>query len=95
MAKALDRADRDDLAELYEALGLAVAYDHPLQVAEVSITPALRGVKLRVRGGDTHLNHTLGAQWRCRYSNPVTADSGGRLRNDPQQRSYCCSDLDV
>lgn len=43
MANALDRADRNDLAELYETLGLAVAYDHRLQVAEVSITPALRG----------------------------------------------------
>ncbi|TCM34420.1 hypothetical protein EV648_1273 [Kribbella sp. VKM Ac-2568] len=51
MAKALDRADRNDLAELYETLGLAVAYDHRLQVAEVSITPALRGVKKCVRGG--------------------------------------------
>lgn len=50
MANALDRADRNDLAELYETLGLAVAYDHRLQVAEVSITPALRGVKKCVRG---------------------------------------------
>ena len=50
MAKALDRADRNDLAELYEALGPAVAYDHRLQVAEVSLTPALRGVKKCVRG---------------------------------------------
>jgi hypothetical protein len=51
MAKTLDRADRNDLAELYEALGLPVAYDHRLQVAEVSLTPALRGVKKCVRGG--------------------------------------------
>ncbi|WP_134004934.1 recombinase family protein [Kribbella sp. VKM Ac-2566] len=51
MAKALDHADHKDLAELYEALGLAIAYDHRLQVAEVSITPALRGVKKCVRGG--------------------------------------------
>lgn len=51
MANALDRADRNDLAELYDALGLAIAYDHRLQVAEVSITPALRGVKKCVRGG--------------------------------------------
>ncbi|HEY0619386.1 MAG TPA: hypothetical protein VGD15_17415 [Kribbella sp.] len=51
MAKALDRADRNDLAEPYEALDLAVAYDHRQQVAEVSFTPALRGVKKCVRGG--------------------------------------------
>ncbi|GAA3114247.1 hypothetical protein JOF29_003706 [Kribbella aluminosa] len=50
MAKALDLADRHDFAELYEALGLTIAYDHRLQVAEVSITPALRGVKKCVRG---------------------------------------------
>jgi hypothetical protein len=51
MAKALDLADRNDLAELYEGLGLAIAYDHQLQVAEVSITPTLRGTKKCVRGG--------------------------------------------
>ncbi|TCC07732.1 hypothetical protein [Kribbella soli] len=51
MAKALDLADRNDLAELYEALGLAIAYDHRLQMADVAITPALRGVKKGVRGG--------------------------------------------
>lgn len=44
VAKALDQANRDDLAQLYDALGLAVAYDHRAHAAEVSITPAQHGL---------------------------------------------------
>ncbi|WP_132210328.1 recombinase family protein [Kribbella steppae] len=51
VARALDRANRDDLAELYEALRLRVEYDHRTRVAEVSVTPAPRVDSVCVRGG--------------------------------------------
>lgn len=50
-AAALNHANRDELAQLYDALGLAVTYDHRGQVTELSITPALHGVGMCVRGG--------------------------------------------
>jgi hypothetical protein len=49
MARVLDTADREDLAELYKALGLAISYDHAQTRADVSISP--RVVKVGVRGG--------------------------------------------
>lgn len=47
----LDRANRENLAELYDALRLTVEYDHRSRVAEVSITPTPRVDSVRVRGG--------------------------------------------
>jgi hypothetical protein len=49
MARVLDSADREDLADLYKALGLAITYDDAQTRADVSISP--RVVKVRVRGG--------------------------------------------
>ncbi|MEV6283762.1 recombinase family protein [Kribbella sp. NPDC051770] len=49
MARVLDSADREDLAELYKALGLAITYDDKEKRADVSISP--RVVKVGVRGG--------------------------------------------
>jgi hypothetical protein len=51
IAQALDRASQKELADLYDALRLAVDYDHRTRVAEVSITPAPRVVSVCVRGG--------------------------------------------
>jgi hypothetical protein len=51
MRMVLDLAERDDLVELYRALQLAVSYDHRERVADVSISPAPRVDKVRVRGG--------------------------------------------
>jgi hypothetical protein len=51
IGRALDRARPTELAELYDALRLAVDYDHRTRVAEVSITPAPRVVSVCVRGG--------------------------------------------
>jgi hypothetical protein len=42
IGRVLDRANREDLAALYEALRLTVDYDHRTRVAEVSMTPAPR-----------------------------------------------------
>ncbi|GAA1521963.1 hypothetical protein [Kribbella lupini] len=49
MARVLDSASREDLAELYRALGLAITYDDAQTRADVSISP--RVVKVCVRGG--------------------------------------------
>lgn len=51
MATVLDRANRADLTELYASLQLSVVYSHPNHAAEVSITPAMHGFKVGVRGG--------------------------------------------
>lgn len=49
MAKVLDSANREDLAELYKALDLVISYDDAETRADVSISP--RVVKVGVRGG--------------------------------------------
>jgi hypothetical protein len=51
MREVLDRANRRDLAELYRALSLSISYDHEKRGAVVSISPAMRVVKVGVRGG--------------------------------------------
>lgn len=51
IAQVLDRADRGDLAELYETLRLTVDHDHRTRLAEVSIAPTPRVDSVRVRGG--------------------------------------------
>ncbi|WP_432874775.1 recombinase family protein [Kribbella sp. CA-245084] len=51
VGKALKRADRGDLADLYKALGVAITFDHREQVAEVFMSPTTRVVKVGVRGG--------------------------------------------
>jgi hypothetical protein len=51
MTEVLDRANRRDLAELYRALSLSISYDHEERGAVVSISPAMRVVKVGVRGG--------------------------------------------
>jgi hypothetical protein len=51
MREVLDRANRRDLAELYRALSLSISYDHEERGAVVSISPAMRVVKVGVRGG--------------------------------------------
>jgi hypothetical protein len=69
IARALDRANRRDLAELYDALRLAVDYDHCTRVAEVSITPAPRVDSVCPRR-NTHLNHTPGTELRRHWHKP-------------------------
>ncbi|MFC0623249.1 hypothetical protein [Kribbella deserti] len=49
--RVLAEADREDLAELYRGLRLAVTYDHKENRADVSISPEPHVVKLCVRGG--------------------------------------------
>ncbi|GAB2652066.1 hypothetical protein [Kribbella swartbergensis] len=52
MAQALDRADREQLAELYAAMRLTLRYDHVEKTVDVEVDPlADRVDKLRVRGG--------------------------------------------
>ncbi|MGY4765850.1 hypothetical protein ACXC9Q_02900 [Kribbella sp. CWNU-51] len=51
IARALDRANPRELAELYDALRLMVDCDHRTRAAEVSITPAPRVDSVGVRGG--------------------------------------------
>ncbi|MGC4938475.1 recombinase family protein [Kribbella sp. DT2] len=49
MAHVLNEAKREDLAELYKALGLWITYDDAQMRADVSISPRVN--KVRVRGG--------------------------------------------
>ena len=51
VGKALKRADRGDLADLYKALDLTVTFDHREKMAEVFMNPTTRVVKVGVRGG--------------------------------------------
>jgi len=51
IGRVLDRANRRDLAELYDALRLVVDYDHRMRIAEVSVTPTPRVDSVCVRGG--------------------------------------------
>jgi hypothetical protein len=56
VARELDQADREDLAELYDALGLAITYGDAQTRADVFISP--RGYKC-VRGGTRTLTTRL------------------------------------
>jgi len=47
----LASADRQALAELYQAMKLSVTYDHEARAADVSVAPTAHGAKVRVRGG--------------------------------------------
>lgn len=49
VSRALDRASRDDLGALYEALGLQVRFEPAERLALVSLAP--RVVSACVRGG--------------------------------------------
>ncbi len=51
IGQVLDRANREDLAELYDSLRLSVDCDHRTRVAEVSIMPTPRVDSVCVRGG--------------------------------------------
>jgi hypothetical protein len=52
MARALDRAEPEQLAELYAALRLSLTYHHAEQIIDVEVDPlADRVDKYRVRGG--------------------------------------------
>jgi ribulose kinase len=56
MTTALDRADPEELAELYASLRLALAYHHAERIVDVEVDPIGDRVdELRVRGG----THTL------------------------------------
>ncbi|WP_231961059.1 recombinase family protein [Amycolatopsis thermoflava] len=51
VGRKLAKARTDSLAGLYEALNLAVRYDHDSQAAQVTIQPVIRVNSVRVRGG--------------------------------------------
>ncbi|MGZ0153656.1 hypothetical protein ACXJJ3_41765 [Kribbella sp. WER1] len=60
VAKALDTAEPEELAELYEALRLSLTYHHHDQIVEVEVDPlADRVDKSRVRGGTRTLTTRL------------------------------------
>jgi hypothetical protein len=60
MARALDRAEPEDLAELYAALRLSLTYHHAEQIVDVEVDPlADRVDELRVRGGTRTLTTRL------------------------------------
>jgi hypothetical protein len=57
MARELDQANREALAELYKALGLSITYHDAQTRADVSISP--RVVKVGVRGATRTLTTRL------------------------------------
>jgi hypothetical protein len=60
MATALDRADPDELADLYSSLRLSVTYQHIEQIVDVEVDPlADRVVKKCFRGGTRTLTTRL------------------------------------
>jgi hypothetical protein len=59
VGKALRRADRGDLADLYKAPDLAVTFDHRGRTAEVFMNPTTHVVKVGVRGGTRALTTRL------------------------------------
>ncbi|WP_229874338.1 hypothetical protein [Amycolatopsis deserti] len=52
VGRKLAKARTDSLAGLYEALNLAVRYEHDSQAAQVTIQPVMRVNSVRVRGGN-------------------------------------------
>lgn len=61
MARALDGAGPEELAELYAGLRLSLTYHHTKQIVDVEVDPlADRVAKLRVRGGTRPLTTRLG-----------------------------------
>jgi hypothetical protein len=51
LAEVLASADRQALADLYQAMKLSVTYDHQARAADVSVSPTAHGAKVCVRGG--------------------------------------------
>lgn len=52
MSQALDRAESDELSQLYASLRLSLTYHHAEQIVDVEVDPLVDRVdKLRVRGG--------------------------------------------
>jgi hypothetical protein len=60
MAQALDRAEADELSQLYSSLRLMLTYRHAEQILDVEVDPLVDRVdKLRVRGGRRTLTTRL------------------------------------
>ncbi|GAA3800983.1 hypothetical protein [Amycolatopsis tucumanensis] len=59
VGRKLAKARTDSLAGLYEALNLAVRYEHDSQAVQVTIQPVMRVNSVRVRGGIDHYAHAL------------------------------------